>query len=278
MPELPEVETVCSGLRQLLGGCRLDRLELRRSDLRYPFPVMMAERLQGAVFQEITRRAKYILIHTDTGYSWIIHLGMSGRIHKLEVGEPCGKHDHVVLHLDDGRRIAYNDTRRFGFMDLVPTQILTDNVHLKHLGFEPFDPTLKPDILVVLFSRRTSPVKTALLDQSFIVGLGNIYVCEVLWRCEIHPLTPVSQITLMQWQHLLPEIQKTLQEAIESGGSTLRDYRQVSGELGYFQHGFFVYDREARACQRPQCGGTIERMQQGGRSTFYCPKCQRRKK
>ena len=277
MPELPEVETVCSGLRQLLGGCRVDRLELRRSDLRYPFPLLMNERLQGSVLQDITRRAKYILIHTDTGYTWIIHLGMSGRIHQVASGDPYGKHDHVVLHLDDGRRIVYNDARRFGFMDLVPTQNLSKNIHLNHLGIEPFDPKLTPENLVQLFHKRTSPIKTALLDQRFIVGLGNIYVCEALWRCEIHPTTPVNQVTLKQWQKLLPEIQKTLQEAIDSGGSTLRDYRQVSGELGYFQHRFFVYDREAGACQRPQCGGTIERLQQSGRSTFFCPQCQRRK-
>lgn len=277
MPELPEVETVCSGLRQLLGGCRLSRLDLRRLDLRYPFPPLMKERLEGSVLQDITRRAKYILIHTDAGYTWIIHLGMSGRIHQLAVDEPYGKHDHVVLHLEDGRRIVYNDARRFGFMDLIPTQNLRESPHLKNLGLEPFDPQLTPESLLHLFQRRISPIKTALLDQQFIVGLGNIYVCEALWRCEIHPATPVNQITLEQWKKLLPEIQKTLQEAIESGGSTLRDYRQVTGELGYFQHRFFVYDREAGACQRPQCGGTIERLQQSGRSTFFCPHCQRRK-
>ncbi len=276
MPELPEVETVCAGLRQLIGGCRLARLELRRQNLRYPFPPLMAERLQGAVLTDISRRAKYALIHTDSGYTWIIHLGMSGRIHQLSDHEPYGKHDHVVLHLDDGRRIVYNDARRFGFMDLVPTTQMGQSPHLQHLGYEPFDEALTPTVLVNLFNKRTSPIKTALLDQRFIVGLGNIYVCEALWRCQIHPQTRVGGISVDQWGILLPEIQKILSEAIASGGSTLRDYRQVTGELGYFQHRFFVYDREAGGCQRPQCGGTIERMIQSGRSTFYCPTCQRR--
>lgn len=277
MPELPEVETVCAGLRQLMVGCRLKAVELRRSDLRYPFPPMMAERLAESTITDITRRAKYALVHTDKGYTWIIHLGMSGRLYQLKDQEIYGAHDHVIIHLEDGRRIAYNDARRFGFMDLTQTHNLSESSHLKNLGYEPFDPTLTPQKLKVIFQGRISPVKTALLDQRFIVGLGNIYVCEALWRCQIHPQMPIGQITLSDWEKLLPEIQQTLMEAIQSGGSTLRDHRQVTGELGYFQHHFFVYDRESRACQRDHCGGTIERLQQSGRSTFYCPQCQRRK-
>lgn len=276
MPELPEVETVCRGLEQMLKGSQINRLELRREGLRYPFPVLMEDRLQGATVIEVKRRAKYILLDTDTNYTWIIHLGMSGRIHELEPDSTPGKHDHVIVHLTDQRRIAYNDVRRFGFMDLVVRSVAEQSIHLKSLGTEPFAPDLTADVFHELLCGSKRPIKTILLDQRLVVGLGNIYVCEALWQSSINPETPGASLTRDQTTKLLGAIQGTLSKAIEAGGSTLKDYRQVSGELGYFQHTFNVYDREARACQRPSCVGTIKRITQSGRSTFFCPSCQRR--
>ncbi|MBW8309431.1 MAG: bifunctional DNA-formamidopyrimidine glycosylase/DNA-(apurinic or apyrimidinic site) lyase [Candidatus Paracaedibacteraceae bacterium] len=276
MPELPEVETVCRSLAQMLQGYQINKVDLYRLDLRYPFPPLMNELLQGTTVIEIERRAKYILMHTDSGYTWLIHLGMSGRIHELALTDMPGKHDHMVIHLEDGRRIAYNDPRRFGYMDLVPRPSIHQSIHLKNLGFEPLASQLTAEIFYRLLSKVKRPIKTALLDQRLVVGLGNIYVCEALWQSKIHPQENACNLTKEQVEILLKSAQEILQKAIKAGGSTLKDYRQVNGELGYFQHTFSVYDREARACQRLSCNGTIKRISQSGRSTFYCPNCQRR--
>ncbi|AIK97215.1 bifunctional DNA-formamidopyrimidine glycosylase/DNA-(apurinic or apyrimidinic site) lyase [Candidatus Odyssella acanthamoebae] len=276
MPELPEVETVCRGLEQMLQGYQIDAVELRRLDLRYPFPPLMNERLEGTKVIEVERRAKYILMHTDLGHTWLIHLGMSGRIHELAGTDTPGKHDHAIIHLQDGRRIAYNDPRRFGYMDLLPRAFIHQSIHLKNLGLEPLAPDLTAEIFHTLLSKAKRPIKTTLLDQRLVVGLGNIYVCEALWQSKIHPEEQASTLTKRQAEILLESARDILQKAIKAGGSTLKDYRQVNGELGYFQHTFSVYDRETGACQRPSCSGTIKRMNQSGRSTFYCPSCQRR--
>jgi formamidopyrimidine-DNA glycosylase len=274
MPELPEVETVCRGLGQMLQGHKIVRVELNRPGLRYPFPPLMAERLENSCVTQIERRAKYILLHTDLGYTWLIHLGMSGRIYELT--GMAGKHDHVVVHLSDGRRIAYCDPRRFGFMDLILRSDINKSVHLEHLGVEPLADDLTAGYFHQLLAKSRRPIKTALLDQRLVVGLGNIYVCEALWQSRIHPLELASNLNRIKSAELLESIQAILRRAIEAGGSTLKDYRQVNGELGYFQHVFSVYDRAAGACQRLSCDGTIERISQSGRSTFFCPSCQGR--
>ncbi|WP_010300830.1 bifunctional DNA-formamidopyrimidine glycosylase/DNA-(apurinic or apyrimidinic site) lyase [Candidatus Odyssella thessalonicensis] len=275
MPELPEVETVCRGLMKMLQGYRIEQIELHRLDLRYPFPPLMAECLKGATVIEIERRAKYILMHTDVGYTWLIHLGMSGRLYELTDTTAIGKHDHVVIHLKGKRRVIYQDPRRFGFMDLLPRASILQCNHLKNL-LEPLDQTLTAQALHQLLVKTNRPIKTVLLDQRLVVGLGNIYVCEALWRSQIHPLEPAANLTLDQADLLLKSAQEVLRQAIAAGGSTLKDYRQVNGELGYFQHTFSVYNQEKGACQRPLCDGTIERISQSGRSTFFCPSCQRR--
>lgn len=274
MPELPEVETVCQGLALQLQQQQLSAVTLRRPNLRYPLPYMMSERLVGATVVGITRRAKLILIHLDNNLTWVMHLGMSGRIHTIDGAQP-GKHDHVLIETEQGLCLAFNDPRRFGYMDLVPTPALAASSHFKTLGFEPFDESLTVDVAYHLFKRRSRPIKIALLDQQLIVGLGNIYVAESLWRSGIHPARSCDTLTLTNWQSLLPAIRDVLTAAIAAGGSSLKDYRQVNGELGYFQHSFSVYNCEGCPCQKADCHGTIRKVVQAGRSTFFCASCQR---
>ena len=268
MPELPEVETTVRGLEHVLKGRRITRVEARRADLRRSFPQDLGQRLTGAKVTGLGRRAKYGLIHTDRDDTMIFHLGMSGswRINhsKLE------KHDHLLLETDDGNRLALNDPRRFGSVDLVPTAELQEWPAFAALGPEPLDVTAVE--LRKRLAGRTAPIKLLLLDQGIIAGLGNIYVCEALFRAGIHPKRAGGSISLERLGRLVPSIHEVLEEAIAAGGSTLKDFAAPDGELGYFSKSFAVYDREGQPCP---CGGSVRRIVQGGRSTFYCPACQR---
>ena len=283
MPELPEVETVRRGLAPLMEGRVIERAETRRPDLRWPLPERMAERMTGARVDRLRRRSKYILADLSTGETLLIHLGMSGRmlISGATVGEfhhpqaVAGKHDHVILDMEGGARITFNDARRFGAMDLIETGLEADHWLLKALGPEPFGNDFHEDYLIARFAGRQMPAKAALLDQRIVAGLGNIYVCEVLHRGRIHPRRKAGRIGAARVAAIVPIIRQVLSEAIEAGGSSLRDYRQADGELGYFQHAFRVYDREGQPCPEPGCAGTIRRIVQSGRSSFYCPACQR---
>lgn len=267
MPELPEVETTVRGLARVLKGHRIERVEARRPDLRRALPQDLGEQLCGAHVTGLGRRAKYGLIDTDRGATLVFHLGMSGhwRVDPAELG----KHDHFVIETDEGRRVALNDARRFGSLDLVPTQELGNWPPFRALGPEPLD--LDPGELKRRLAGRTAAIKLLLLDQRIVAGLGNIYVCEALYRARIHPKRAGGTISLDRLKRLVSAIHDVLAEAIAAGGSTLRDFASPDGELGYFPKSFAVYDREGRPCA---CGGTVRRIVQGGRSTFYCPKCQ----
>lgn len=283
MPELPEVETVRRGLAPVMEGVVIERADVNRPDLRWPFPERMAERLTGARVERLRRRSKYVLADLDSGETLLIHLGMSGRM--LISGDPLGqfvnehpaaeKHDHVVFHMENGARITFNDPRRFGAMDLLPTATADAHKLLAVLGPEPLSNDFHEAILVAAFEGRNTPVKSALLDQRIVAGLGNIYVCETLFRAGISPKRKAGQISAARVSTLVPIIREVLSEAIEAGGSSLKDFRQADGELGYFQHSFDVYGREGEACRLPECKGTIARVVQSGRSSFYCPTCQR---
>jgi len=283
MPELPEVETVRRGLLPAMEGRVITQAEVNRPDLRWPFPDRMADRLTGARVQALRRRSKYILADLDTGETLLIHLGMSGRM--LVSGSMLGefhhdhpapqKHDHVVLTMDNGARVTFNDARRFGAMDLMTTANATAHPLLAALGPEPLGNTFNDTYLTAALKGRRTPIKSALLDQHLVAGLGNIYVCEVLFRAGISPRQLAGDLSAKRIASLVPIIRDVLAEAIEAGGSSLRDHRQTSGELGYFQHSFHVYDREGQPCTKPACTGTIARIVQAGRSSFYCPQCQR---
>ena len=268
MPELPEVETTVRGLERVLIGRRVARIEARRTDLRRALPVDLGQRLTGSRITELGRRAKYGLIGTDRGDTLVFHLGMSGhwRVDPSEIG----RHDHFIVETDEGRRVALNDARRFGSLDLVRTDQLAEWPPFVALGPEPFDIT--PEELRARLAGRSAPIKMLLLDQRIIAGLGNIYVCEALYRAGIHPNRKGGSISPERLRRLVPAIRDVLAEAIAAGGSTLRDFASPDGELGYFSKSFAVYDREGKPCA---CGGTVSRIVQGGRSTFYCPRCQR---
>ena len=267
MPELPEVETTVRGLERVLLGRRIERVEARRADLRRAFPQDLGQRLTGAKVSALGRRAKYGLIHTDRDDTMVFHLGMSG---SWRIDHPSlEKHDHLLIETDEGRRLTLNDPRRFGSVDLVPTRELQDWPAFKALGPEPFDVTARD--LRDRLGGRSAAIKLLLGDQRIVAGLGNIYVCEALYRAGIHPKRPGGSISLERLDKLVLAIRSVLQEAIDAGGSTLRDFISPDGELGYFSKTFAVYDREGRSCA---CGGTVRRIVQGGRSTFYCPKCQ----
>jgi formamidopyrimidine-DNA glycosylase len=269
MPELPEVETTVRGLERVLNGRRIARVEARRSDLRHAFPRDLGQRLTGARVTGLARRAKYGLIHTDREDTMIFHLGMSGswRIDHAQVE----KHDHLLLETDEGTRLALNDPRRFGSVDLVPTAELQEWPAFKALGPEPFE--LEARTLQKRLSGRTAAIKLLLGDQRIVAGLGNIYVCEALFRAGLHPKRAGGSVSLQRLEKLAVAIRQVLGEAIEAGGSSLKDFISPDGELGYFSKSFAVYDREGRPC--PSCGTAIRRIVQGGRSTFYCAKCQR---
>jgi len=267
MPELPEVETTVRGLETVLKGRRLTRVEPRRPDLRRPIPDDLGQRLTGARITELGRRAKYGLIGTDRGDTLVFHLGMSGhwRIDPAELD----KHDHLLLETEDDRRLTLNDVRRFGTLDLVPTAGLAGWPAFRALGPEPFG--LDPKWFREVFKGRSAPIKVLLLDQRIVAGIGNIYACEALFHAGIHPARAAGSLSLARLARLAAAIGKVLDEAIAAGGSSLRDFASPDGTLGYFSKSFAVYDREGEACGG---GGTVRRIVQGGRSTFYCPKCQ----
>ncbi|RKF13062.1 bifunctional DNA-formamidopyrimidine glycosylase/DNA-(apurinic or apyrimidinic site) lyase [Roseovarius spongiae] len=283
MPELPEVETVRTGLVPVMESAVIARADVNRPDLRWPFPERMAERLAGQRVLRLRRRSKYILADLDSDETLLIHLGMSGRI--LVSGAPLGscarlhatpeRHDHVVFHMESGARVTFNDPRRFGAMDLYPTMLGEDHPLLAKLGPEPLGNRFDESYLAAALSGRASPIKSALLDQRIVAGLGNIYVCEALFRAGVSPRRKARNLGARRARALVPVIRAVLREAIEAGGSSLRDYRQADGELGYFQHRFDVYDREGQPCRTPDCPGTVRRIVQSGRSSFYCPLCQR---
>jgi formamidopyrimidine-DNA glycosylase len=268
MPELPEVETTVRGLAHVLRGRRIASIEARRPDLRRVLPNDLGQRLTGARVTDLRRRAKYGLIDTDRGDTLVFHLGMSGhwRIDPSEIG----KHDHFIISTDEDRRLALNDARRFGSLDLVRTDELDQWPPFKALGPEPLD--LDAAELKMRLAGRKAAIKLLLLDQRIVAGLGNIYVCEALHRAGIHPTHAGGSLSLERLRRLVPAIHDVLAEAIAAGGSTLRDFASPNGELGYFSKSFAVYDREGQECR---CGGKVSRIVQGGRSTFYCPRCQR---
>jgi formamidopyrimidine-DNA glycosylase len=285
MPELPEVETVRRGLEPILDGRRLTKVEARRPDLRYPLPERMIERLTGARVTALRRRAKYLLIDLDRGETLISHLGMSGRWLVASHGNQPGDfyydgpalpaHDHVVIETETGDRLIYNDPRRFGFLDLATTDVIEETSHFKGMGPEPLGNAFGPETLEAAFAGKAQSVKAALLDQRVVAGLGNIYVCEALWRAGISPKRAAGKIAATRLPRLAAAIREVLGEAIRAGGSTLRDFAAVDGAAGGFQQRFAVYDQADQPCQRPGCAGAVRRVVQHGRSSFYCVVCQR---
>ena len=286
MPELPEVETVVRGIRPFLVGRRLVRLIQRRPDLRTALPPRFPERVEGRRVVAVDRRAKYILVRLDGGMPsaredaaediLVIHLGMSGRLvlGGVQNGAP-GPHDHVEFATEDGTVVRFSDPRRFGLMDLVPAASLAADPRFAGLGPEPLSPEFTPDVLARVLDGRATSIKAALLDQRIVAGLGNIYVCEALYQAGISPQRKAGTVRGDRVQRLVASIKDVLSRAIAAGGSSARDYVQASGEAGWFQHAWAVYDREGRPCPGCDCGAGVKRIVQGGRSTFYCPKRQR---
>ena len=283
MPELPEVETVRRGLVPVMEGRVIVRADVHRPDLRWPLPDRLAERVAGVRVGLLRRRSKYILADLSTAETLIVHLGMSGRmlvsghlpgtfLHSVPTPE---KHDHVVLHMEGGAVVTFNDARRFGMMDLAPTAQVENHWLLQGIGPEPLGNAFDESYLISHLAGRNTSVKAALMDQRLVAGLGNIYVCEALFRAAISPRRKAGRASARRVAGLVPAIRATLNDAIAAGGSSLRDYRQADGELGYFQHTFNVYGREGQPCHRDGCDGTVRRIVQAGRSTFYCPVCQR---
>jgi formamidopyrimidine-DNA glycosylase len=290
MPELPEVETVRRGLAPVMEDATIVAVEQRRPDLRFPFPEDFASRLEGRRIISVGRRAKFLVIHLDRDPVLIAHLGMSGsfRIDDGNGNETPGDfhherskiaaHDHVVLHLERGdgkNRVVYNDPRRFGFMAFAEAGDLDAHPFLASLGIEPTGNALDGAVLAALLSGRRAPLKAALLDQKLIAGLGNIYVCEALWRAGLSPKRLAGSVTGRRAARLADAVRAVIADAIAAGGSTLRDHQLTDGSLGYFQHSFNVYNREGEPCRRTGCAGTVKRVVQSGRSTFYCSACQR---
>jgi len=294
MPELPEVETVRLGLEPVLVGNSFQTVEQRRKDLRFPLPKRFAERLQGRTIDGLDRRAKYLLARLDDGEVLVMHLGMTGRFRIArgngETVKPGAfahrqtkvpKHEHIVFHLADGAAVRYSDTRRFGFMDLIPEGELEHHALFHRLGVEPLGDDLTAEWLASRLKGKTASIKAALLDQRLIAGLGNIYACEALYRARISPLRKAGMLATKtgkptkQTQALVKAIKSVLEEAIRAGGSSLRDYARADGRLGRFQHRFKVYGREGKPCRSNGCSGVVRRIVQNGRSTFYCPHCQR---
>ena len=293
MPELPEVETVRRGLEPYLTGARIEKVTLNRKDLRFPFPKGFVAALEGQTIIAVDRRAKYLLFRLSSGTTWLSHLGMTGAFRFIEgkFKEPSryyepgedAKHDHVVVTLTHPVRgkltLIYFDARRFGFMDLFEHE--ADSPYLDGLGPEPLGNQFSADEMAARFKGKSAPMKAALLDQRVVAGLGNIYVSEALWRAHIRPTTEAGKLVLksgkpsVRLELLANGVRGVLADAIEAGGSTLRDFRAADGASGYFQHRFDVYDRENQPCHTPGCPGIIRRIVQSGRSTFYCPVCQK---
>jgi formamidopyrimidine-DNA glycosylase len=293
VPELPEVETVRRGLAPYLEGAIIDKVTLNRKDLRFPFPRGFAQALEGQTITAVGRRAKYLLFHLSNGKLWLGHLGMTGvfRFAEGKFKEPSRyyepgediKHDHVVMHLTHPKRgkltLIYSDARRFGFMDLFETE--ADSPYLRGLGPEPLGNEFNAEEMAERFKTKAAPMKAALLDQRVVAGLGNIYVSEALWRAHIRPTTQAKKLVLKngrpsaRLERLATGVRAVLNDAIAAGGSTLRDFRDADGGSGYFQHRFDVYDREGKHCHTDGCKGMVRRIVQSGRSTFFCPTCQK---
>jgi formamidopyrimidine-DNA glycosylase len=293
MPELPEVETVRKGLEPILVGNAFARVEQRRKDLRFPLPKHFAERLEGRRVEALDRRAKYLLARLDDGEVLVMHLGMTGRFsidHANGEADTPGrfahnqadapKHEHIVFHLGDGATIRYSDARRFGFMDLVQGDKLASHALFKGLGVEPLSSSFTPEWLAAKLKGKKTSIKAALVDQRLIAGVGNIYACEALFRARISPKRLAGTLATKtgkpteKTKALVDSVRAGLEDAIRAGGSSLRDYKRADGSLGEFQHRFKVYGREGKPCAKKGCGGTVRRIVQGGRSTFYCPTCQ----
>jgi formamidopyrimidine-DNA glycosylase len=279
MPELPEVETVRRGLQGVLEGRWLARVVARRPDLRIPLPQGFAKRLTGRRIVKLTRRAKYILAALDDGEILLMHLGMSGHFSVYARGSPHaggnGTHDHIVFETDRGDHVVFTDHRRFGLMTLVKAGEESRHKLLAELGPEPLSDAFSTTGLAGALKGKRTPIKAALLDQRVVAGLGNIYVCEALFRATVSPKRISATLKPAQIVRLVDAVKAVLEDAIKAGGSSLRDYRRTDGELGYFQHTFAVYDRAGERCVRRGCNGTVKRVVQSGRSTFYCPRCQR---
>ena len=295
MPELPEVETVRRGLEPAMAGAVIETIEQRRPDLRFPFPQKFSHRLTGQRITALNRRAKYLLAHLEGGEILIMHLGMSGRFTVTPTKQPTGRptatfvhdaggnptHDHVVFQMSSGATVTYNDPRRFGYMDLIAASDLDTCRHFAGLGIEPLSNAFTPSAVATKARNRKSDLKAFLLDQRNIAGLGNIYVCEALYRAGLSPRRQASCLARANGrpaaltERLVPIIRDVLDEAITAGGSSLRDYTQADGSLGYFQHTFKVYGREGETCRTPGCNANITRIVQAGRSTFLCGNCQR---
>jgi len=289
MPELPEVETVLRGLEPVMVNQKIRNAEIRRPNLRWPFPENMSQRLSGVKILRLHRRSKYILCDLDSGETLLIHLGMSGRMTISHAGKESedllgnfkykpstpAKHDHVILDMQTGARISFNDARRFGAMDLINTKTLFDHKLIKSLGPEPLGNEFNAPYLQSKLKSKTASIKSAMLDQKIVSGLGNIYVCESLWRAGINPKRLSGKVSRNKIDVLVPIIRNVLTEAISAGGSSLKDHRQTNGDLGYFQHSFAVYGREGKKCDSANCSELIKRIVQSGRSSFYCAKCQK---
>jgi len=281
MPELPEVETVRRGLLPVLEGRRLTQVRQLRPDLRFPLPLDFVPRLEGRRVEQISRRGKFLLLHLDSQEVLLIHLGMSGRILLIDdpANSPLLPHDHVVWRTEEGREVRFNDARRFGFMDIVPAGELETCKALANLGPEPLGNAFNGPVLAAALRGRNSSIKAALLDQRVVAGLGNIYVCEALYHARLSPRRLARTVQGQRAERLAAAIRDVLRQAIAAGGSSLRDYVQTSGELGYFQHAWAVYGREGAACPDCSCGGPphggIVRIVQSGRSTFFCAQRQR---
>lgn len=275
MPELPEVETIKNGIAKSIGCCKIRSVSVRQSKLREPVPADIAQKASGAKIIGYLRRAKYIIINLDNGLSLIWHMGMSGKVTICnQLPEPLGKHDHIIIETDKGYMV-YNDPRRFGLFTYAPTQELQDFHLFADLGIEPFDPNLNAEYLSDKLKKKKIAIKPALLDQSIIVGIGNIYASEILYDTAISPLRPADKISKEECQNIIAATQKILMRAIEAGGSTLHDYKKTDGSLGYFQNQHKVYGKEGQKCPDCTCQSGICKIVQGGRSTFYCPQKQK---
>jgi formamidopyrimidine-DNA glycosylase len=293
MPELPEVETVRRGLQPVMEGARIKTAEVRRKDLRFPFQRDFVARLEGQTVTGLGRRAKYLMADLSSGDVLLMHLGMSGsfRVIKDDDGHMPGQfhharcegraHDHVIFHMSSGAAIIFNDPRRFGYMKVIARKAIEEEPLLEGLGPEPLGNEFDADMLARACANRKTSLKAALLDQRVVAGLGNIYVCEALFRAHLSPRRLAATLATKKGEttdharRLVEAIRDVLNQAIKAGGSSLRDHRQTSGELGYFQHSFQVYDREGEKCQTKGCAGIVRRFNQNGRSTFWCPKCQK---
>ena len=287
MPELPEVETVRRGLAPTMAGAVIEQVETRRADLRFPLPRAFKKRLAGARVETLDRRGKYLIAPLSSGDALVMHLGMTGRFtiedagarlpKLIRDGAPDPRHDHVVFHLktDAGAEavITYNDARRFGFMDLVSSEDINNSRHFKKMGPEPLSNSFSPAAFNAALQGRNAPIKAALLDQAVVAGIGNIYACEALFRARISPRRRAASVAGRRGERLQAAIVEVLRDAIEAGGSTLRDFAGADGALGYFQHRFDVYGRDGEECIA--CGAPVRRLVQSGRSTFYCGRCQR---